>query len=86
MGIHEMFASGWDVHVGKTRNKMKQKPYPQTYKSSAQAPSVFSVFSLVLMLAPSLGSVSEVRLMFFGYFLLWQLLSCVVLDGHLALC
>ena len=49
---------------------------------------IFSVFPLVLLwLTLSLGSVSEVRLMVFSvYFLLWQLLSCVVLADHLAAC
>ena len=49
---------------------------------------IFSMFSLVqLWLALSLGSVSEVRLTVFSvYFLLWQLLSCVVLADHLAAC
>ena len=52
------------------------------YKSSTQAPYSMriSMFSLVLLLAPSLGSVSEVRLMFSVYFLLWQLLSCVAFS------
>ena len=42
--------------------------------SASQHAPVFSVFSLVLWLAPSLGSISEVRLMLFSvYFLLWPL-------------
>ena len=72
-----------------SRNETKRKPHPQIYWSSVQAPCVFSVLSLVLWLTANLGSVSEVRLnVFFAvYYLLWQLLSCVVLAGHFrALC
>ena len=43
---------------------------------------IFSVFSLVVWLVPSLNGVSKIRLTL--YFLLCQLLSCVVHARHLA--
>ena len=57
--------------------------HPRKYLTAC----IFSMFYLVLWLAPSLGTVSEVKLMLFCvYFLLWQLLSCVVLASHLTAC
>ena len=58
--------------ASKTRNETKQKPHPQIYYFHTSASQRACNFSL--WLAPSLNSVSEVRLVLFSvYFLLWQL-------------
>ena len=67
--------------------EMKWKPHHKftSHAHKRLTAQVFSVFSIVLWLTTSLGSVGEGRLMLFSvYFLMWQLLSCVVLAGHLA--
>ena len=67
-------------------NKMKWKPHPQIYYI-VQAYHSTDFFSCAVWFAPSLVSVSEVRLMFSVYSLLWQLsvLLLTVLDScHLA--
>ena len=61
------WAGGASKSRNETRNETKQRPHPQIYYFGAHASQ--HTYNFSLWLAPSLNSVSEVRLMFFCVFL-----------------